>query len=324
VVVTGPTVSIIVVLYNSASELAGCLESIRDEVQSGWAELLLVDNASPDESLEIATALMPNSVVIRLAENLGFAGGVNVALSRASGRYLFLLNPDVAVPAGGLAELVQWMEALPQVGVLSPRINDADGNRVGVAQRFPSIGRVLLEMSRLHRLLPARVRSRVLLGAYWDGCDTTSVDWVPGTAMLARADVVKEVGPLSEKTFMYGEDMEWCWRMRRNGYLAAVGGGKPFIHQGAASAARTWGVSTYPWLVARGVFLACCEMYGRGPARAWAAVNGLALLLERYGRGRDESARSVSGAWARAYLQLALTGRLALPPEQQPLPASRT
>src|SRR5689334_20528875 len=101
-----PELTIVLVLFNSADGFAECLRSIRDDVRTGWAEAIAVDNASPDQSVQILSRELPEARLLALGENRGFAGGVNAALPKAHGRYWLLLNPDVLVPAAGLHTLV--------------------------------------------------------------------------------------------------------------------------------------------------------------------------------------------------------------------------
>src|SRR5437868_59908 len=102
-----PEVSITLVAYNSESCIGEALLSVRDEVQAGYAEAIVVDNASRDSSAEVAVRACPEAYIIRSTENRYFAGGCNLAWPHVRGRYWLLLNPDVTVPGGGLRELVE-------------------------------------------------------------------------------------------------------------------------------------------------------------------------------------------------------------------------
>ena len=117
-----PTVSIAVVLHNSAEHLEPCLASIAPAVRAGWAELIAVDNASPDQSAAVVRAQLPEATVITTDRNLGFAAGANCALRKATGELWLLFNPDVIVPDGGLRTLVDWMRAHPELGAASPEL----------------------------------------------------------------------------------------------------------------------------------------------------------------------------------------------------------
>ena len=299
--------SIVIVLYNSAAEIGTCLESVSSELASGWAELIVVDNASGDDGAEIVRTLVPGARVISQSRNLGFARGVNAALAAARGRYVLLLNPDVTAPSGGLRALVAWMDARPHLAAASPDIIDAHSRGSEAAARsFPAAWRTALELSRVHRLLPAGLRSRLLLGAYWDGRDTETADWVPGTAMLVRAAVIARVGMLSPTFFMYGEDIEWCWRMRRAGYRVGVHTGVSFVHRGSPSSTNAWGVAGRARRVILGCHAANVSMHGAAHARAIAAATAMALWLESRSPGRSAQQRANAAAAASQWLRLAL------------------
>jgi N-acetylglucosaminyl-diphospho-decaprenol L-rhamnosyltransferase len=301
-----PTLSIAIVLYNSAEGLEDCLRSIKDAVDSGWAEVIAVDNASPDESVEVVRREMPEAKLIRLAENRGFAAGVNAALGTASGRYWLLLNPDVRVPAGGLEALVEWMDARKSLWAVSPEIYGEDGHWESPGRAAPSIIRAALELSRLHRLLSKRLRGRVLRGPYWLGGDQLDVDWVPGTAMMVRPEAIRDVGLLCEELFMYGEDIEWCWRIRRAGGRIGVCASTRFVHATSASAMRSWGESEKERRIAVGIDAACRVMYGSVHARVLAGLTAAALALDAQSRGRSPAQRARARARARLWRELAV------------------
>jgi N-acetylglucosaminyl-diphospho-decaprenol L-rhamnosyltransferase len=288
-----PVVSITVVAYNSDHTLRACLDSVRADVASGLAELIVVDNASPDESAQIVAREHPEALLVRAAWNGGFASGSNLGWSKARGRYWLLLNPDVEVPAGGLASLLAWMDAHPRMGVASPELVDAEGVAGGSARRFPSIRRTLLEMSRLHRLLPGRVRARLFLGGYRPvGEDGLDADWVPATAMLVRRDAVEAAGTLAEDLPLYGEDTEWCARIGQAGFGVGVCASLRVPHRASASARRTLGDDERDRREAYGVHEADARMRGRWHARALLFVNTLALALESIVPGRPEPQRA--------------------------------
>lgn len=298
--------SVVIVLHNSAPELAGCLESITPAIESGWAEAILVDNASPDDSATVARRALPGAQVLTLAENRGFAAGVNAALPLCAGRYVLLLNPDVEVPEGGLEELVAWMEAHPGLVAASPELFEADAAWGTPGRALPAIWRLALRTSRIHRLLPRRLAGRLLRGSFWPGGDQLGVDWIPATAMIVRADAVAAAGPLREDLFMYGEDVEWCWRIRRNtGGQIGVCAQLRFTHQASASTRRTWGSDERGWMIDLGMDRACRLIYGERHARALAWATALSLAVDAGVPWRPAQKRSVSLAAARRWLAIA-------------------
>ena len=300
-----PKLTIVIVLHNSAGELVDCLRSVGPAIEAGWAELIAVNNASPDRSAEIVRRVLPRARLLTLEENRGFAAGTNVALSKASGSYWLLLNPDVVASTNGLETLVSWMDVHPAIAAASPELCGDDGDCESPGRATPSILRTLFELSRLHRLIPASTRARVLRGPYWLGGDQYDAGWVPGTAMIVRPEAAQRVGLLREDLFMYGEDIEWCWRLRRAGWRIGVCSAARFVHRGGSSARRSWGEHEHDRRIAAGVDEACRSMYGPAHARALAALTGLALRLDSYGPAREPARRVRARDGARIWAQLA-------------------
>jgi N-acetylglucosaminyl-diphospho-decaprenol L-rhamnosyltransferase len=288
---TRPELSIAIVLYNSGGPLGECLRSIRPELETGFAELIAVDNASPDESVPILRAELPGAQVVEMDGNRGFAAGVNAAAARARGRYWLLLNPDVRAPAGGLRRLVSWMDAHPALAVASPDLVDVDGRWEEPGRMLPSVGRTLLRLTRLHRVLPVGVRRRVFGAGYLTRDDQLNVGWVPGTAMIVRPAAASEVGPLREELFMYGEDLEWCWRMRRAGWRIGVCSGATFVHDTSSSVRMSFGSAEVPDRIAEGTDAACRLMYGARRAHVLAALTAVSFAVDARAPGKSPAQR---------------------------------
>lgn len=300
-----PVVSITVVVYNSDHCVRDCLRSVLPTVLEGIAELIVVDNASPDQSAWLVSEEFPEAKLMRCEFNRGFAGGCNLAWPHALGKYWFLLNPDVIVPSGELERLVQWMEEHPEVGAASPGLMDSTGYAASVARRFPSLRGSLLEMLRLHLLMPRARRAEVLLGSYWPNAkDHLNVDWVPGTAMIVRREAVESAGLLSERELMYGEDTEWCWRIRRAGWRIGVCGGLRFKHDEGQSAIRTWGETERRRRMWHGMYAACIQMRGSFYSRLLMATNAVALLIEAYHPRRKPGDRARASDDLRAHVEM--------------------
>jgi GT2 family glycosyltransferase len=300
--------TICIVLHNSIDGLDACLDSIRADCVDGWAEAVAIDNASPDESAALFRSRFPTATVVRSDRNLGFAGGVNLAWPYVGGRYWLLLNPDVVVPRGSLRRLMEWMEDHPQVGVSSPHLLGMEDRCGGTARRFPSIGLTLLELSRAHLLMSSGLRGRVLMGPYCTDAQEMDVDWVPGTAMFLRRLAVEKVGLLSTRFFMYGEDVEYCWRMRRGGWRVRLPADITVRHRGGASACRSWGAVAAHRRSTEGWYAACSAIRGRQYTRALIGLDWLALRIEAGLAWRSLEVRSA--ALDEARLRLSLWRRL--------------
>lgn len=280
-----PVVSVTIVLYNSEDHLRGCLDGIRADLQEGYAELIAVDNASPDDSARVVSREIPFATIIRSPVNRGFAAGCNLAWPRLRGRYWLLLNPDVLMAPGTVRALARWMDANPAVGAASPWLRDpATGDVRYPGQVFPSISRTVVELLRLHRLLPALVRGSFLQGAYVTGSQLAQggprPDWVPGAAMIVRREAVVSAGTLCDEFFLYGEDVEWCWRIRNHGWQIATCPDIFVTHYESASSRRTWRDDAVTPRIVAGFLASCQAMRGRRYARMFGLVTTLALAIE--------------------------------------------
>jgi len=218
------TVSIIIVTYNSAKVIGACLDSLAADCASGLAEAIVVDNASPDDSVRVVRENYPWATLIAGRENLGYSKGVNLGMQRARGRFLLVLNPDTVVRRGTLRRLIEFAEKTPDAGIIGPKLVFEDGTVQLSCRRFYTIRVLLMRRTPLGRLFP---RSRVItdhLMSDWDHGSDREVDWVLGACMMVRRDAVREVGLMDERFFLYFEDVDWCYRMKQRGlkvyYLA--------------------------------------------------------------------------------------------------------
>lgn len=273
-------ITVTVVLYNSDDLIESCLDSIASAATRGVASVIAVDNCSPDDSVKVIRASFPWVRIINAEINGGFAKGCNLAWNEVNGPYWLLLNPDASfISETGLEELVEWMNEHSDVGVASPDIVDNEGTSNFPARRFPSILRLYLESSRLHKLLPTKWRARLLMGIYASPQDTVDADWVPGTAMIVRTTAVKEVGLLSEDFFMYGEDIEWCWRFRKHGWKVGYCSEVSVRHGDSTSSVKSWGGEEKERRMIHGIFEAVKRMNGKVYAFAlWASLAMLARI----------------------------------------------
>lgn len=171
----------------------------------------MVDNGSADGSPEMVRAQFPTVRLIANCENLGFGRASNQGVAAATGRYVLLLNSDAVLCPGAIDRLLAALRANPGVGLVGPRLLNADGSVQRSARRFPTPAVLLLEQLSLARLLPV---------ARSDGPrrpDSLPVDWLLGACMLGRRDLLRALGPFDPSFFMYGEDIDLCFRLRATG-----------------------------------------------------------------------------------------------------------
>jgi GT2 family glycosyltransferase len=228
--------SVVIVNWNTAQLTLRCLEALQRALPSELdAEVLVVDNASTDGSAERIAAAFPEVRLIRRAENGGFARANNEAFARARGAYCFLLNSDTEALPGSTAALLAYLKSHPRCGLVAPRLINGDGSLQYSCWRFPRWDTAALESLYLYRCFSAGRAGERLLGGYWDHGRARPVDWVMGAAMLVRREVLEATGGFDEGYFMFGEDMEWCWRIRRKGWSIDYEPAAGVVHLGGQS-----------------------------------------------------------------------------------------
>jgi GT2 family glycosyltransferase len=275
-----PDVTVTVVSWNTRELLRACLQSLSDGVSRSRVEVHLVDNASSDGSIEMVLADFQEVRVFPNSQNLGFARANNQSWREAEGRYWMLLNPDTEVRPGAIDALVSFMDSHPQAGLATARLVNLDGTPQYCAQPTPTIGRTLLEASRLHRFLPASTRGSTLLSTYWTYDKPMKIGWTWGTALIARREAVETVGPLCDDFFMYGEDLEWCLRMADHGWEIWFCPEAEVLHHGGQSSAQQWSESSRACKVWDGFYQALARRRSRIYVRALRAATLGALGAE--------------------------------------------
>ncbi len=231
-------VSVVVVNWNggdSVIQMLGALDAALDDGQT--FEVFLVDNASMDGSAQEAEHRFSRLRVLHSERNLGFGAANNLVFSRTGGRYVLIMNPDVLASQVALEALLAFMETHPQAGTCGPRIVEADGRTLSpwCARRDPRPLDVFFEYSYLYRLFPrSRLFARYTMGD-WDHANDRQVDALTGACMLVRREVIEQVGGFDEQFFMYGEDLDWCRRMRQRGWQVWFVSSATVQHSGAHS-----------------------------------------------------------------------------------------
>ena len=227
-------VSVIIVSWNAREYLLKCLDSLANP--AGYTqEILVVDNASTDGSCEAVERQFPEVQLIRNAENVGFARGNNIAIRKAKGRYLALINSDVVVLDDCLPRLLQFMEENPRAGLVGPRILNPDRTLQARCRHFPTVWNNLCQIVGLSRLFPKCPFVSESFMRYWAHDDIRKVDVITGCFWFARREAVDAVGLLDEGFFFYGEDVDWCKRFHDAGWDVVFYPHAEAIHFGGAS-----------------------------------------------------------------------------------------
>lgn len=229
--------SVIIVNWNVREMLRECLKSLEQYHGALSLEIIVVDSASSDASAEMVAAEFPDVKLLAQSENVGFVGGNNLGLASAQGRYLLLLNPDTRVHHHALAKMIAYMEDHPQVGILGPHTLNGDGTHQSTRRRFPTLFTAAFESTWLQALVP-----KILLERFYmrDAADDSivQVDWVQGSALLARREVYEQIGGLDPAYVMFFEEVDWCKRAKLAGWEAIYLGEAHITHYGGGSTAQ--------------------------------------------------------------------------------------
>ena len=220
-------VSIIIVNYNTFQVTCNCIQSVIRHTSGVNYEIILVDNASPNDDPDQFKAKFPSIILIKSLENGGFARGNNQGLAVAKGDVILLLNSDTLLTEDSISNAAQHLSAHQDLGALTVRLVYPDGKLQHTARRFRSIRNELMDLARpILKLLPYRTTADLMLNQYFKGDYDTYADWVSGAFMMFRASLLDQLPgrKLDERFFMYGEDQLWCYQFSqlgfRNYYLA--------------------------------------------------------------------------------------------------------
>lgn len=213
-------VSAIVVSWNVADYLRRCLESLRAEASLGAlsCEVIVVDNASTDGTVDVLRSSFPEVRLLENRENQGFTRANNQGMAVASGTYLLLINPDAELLPGSLGAMVGYLDGHPDVGVLGPQLLNTDGSHQSSRRRFPTLATAFVESTVLQGYFP---NARVLRRYYCLDLPPDrpqEVDWLVGACLLVRRRAVEQVGVFDEQFFMYSEELDWSYRMKKAGW----------------------------------------------------------------------------------------------------------
>lgn len=219
-------ISLVILNYKQKGLVKQCVKGIVASRPQLEYEIIVVDNASHDGVIEEVNALFadttlgnqPTIKTIQAETNAGMGAGNNIGMHAARGRYIFVLNPDVAVVPESLEKMVAYMDAHDDIGILGPRLINPDGSIQESCRRFPSAMVPLYRRTALGKLPFARKTLAHHLMADIDHTKTQAVDWLFGAALLIRASALDSVGYFDERFFLYFEDLDLCRRFWEKRY----------------------------------------------------------------------------------------------------------
>jgi N-acetylglucosaminyl-diphospho-decaprenol L-rhamnosyltransferase len=241
--------SIIIVNWNGGDLLRRCVETIVSSAPAVTYEIVIIDNASEDDSLaqlrasETAASMISCEQlrIFQNSENRGFGAANNQAFELTTSPFVFLLNLDTEVPAGTIDKLIRKLSSDEKIGACGPRILNADGSlQVSVFFNPPCVWHTVISQLWLYHLLPRRVRGELLLGWHWSHDRERTVPMLGGAAIMARREMIEEVGGFDERFHMYSEDSEWCWRITKSDWRLVFVPEAILLHHGAQSSNKRW------------------------------------------------------------------------------------
>jgi len=210
--------SIIIVNYNSGALTHSCIESLYREGLPKQSEIIVVDNASRDDSVPFLRADFPEITLIANDTNAGLAAAVNQALGQAKGDYYLMLNPDIVVLPGAVEALLAFMDEHGDVGLAGGKLLSPSGKLQSSAFRFYTPMTVLYRRTFLGKTpWGKRAVARFLMKDFGH-IKERNVEWLMGSCYCLRARAVSEVGGMDERFFLYFEDVDWCRRFWEKGW----------------------------------------------------------------------------------------------------------
>ena len=302
-----PQVSIIIVAHNSQSVLMGCLRSIRRILDRSECEVIIVDNASTDDTIRLVTEQFPQFKLVRSSRNLGFAGGLNLGFKEAAGKYYLVLNPDTIITPSAIPTLLTFLEKNPKAGVAGATLTYPNGSAQDSTFDFPSLPRELLNyLPELKTLLRPRQMAAAIhriMGIFGNKGDNKvpyRVECVSGAALLVRSDIVKQLDGFDEGFFLYHEERDFCHRVWNEGREVWTVPQAQVIHLDAHGTGyrrnRLPSMPVLGWRVA-GMDRLWWKHRGRGMHRLWRMqtrcllrLRIIAILLSLPFRGERKSA----------------------------------
>ncbi len=211
--------SIIIVNWNVKELLKKCLKSIFGTLVNLDFEVIVVDNNSSDGSVNMIKKKFPAVKLIINNKNVGFSKANNQAIKKSNSPYTLLLNPDTIIHLDALEILANFLDEHKDVAVVGPKVLNEDGSiQHECARHFPTPLSEFFVLTGLYKKFPKNKWFGYYLMNYWDHNDAREVDCISGSCMMIRKDILDKIGLLDEKFFMYGEDVDLCYRIKQVDY----------------------------------------------------------------------------------------------------------
>ncbi len=233
-----PKLTIIIVSYNTRKLIRRCLQSLLAFPPGCEHEVRVVDNASRDGSVAMLHKEFPRVKVLANKHNLGYAAAVNQGIELSQAEYVLVLNPDIVLREGSIDRMVQFMDAHPDAGLAGAKLVNTDGTLQHSCRGFYTPATLVMRRTILGRLFPRHPVIRRHLMLDYDHREARSVDWVIGACMMVRRRAIEDVGGMDERFFLYFEDVDWCFRMSRQGWKVYYVPESEMVHEHQRESAK--------------------------------------------------------------------------------------
>ena len=285
--------SVVIVTWHSAADLPPLLVSLAGVLTAG-AELVVVENASGDAAPAITRTLAPAATVIVNGENRGFAAAANQGLAASRGAFVLFLNPDTVAAPDTVPRALASIAAEPSIGILGCRTVNEDGTPQPTVDRFHTLGGLMVHALAAGRFLGTRPRGYVPEA-------TGDVDWVHGSFLLCRREVLEALGGFDEAYEMYGEDLDLCHRVRAQGFRVVYLAEATIMHRGNRSGVLRYGAAR-DVAALRGTLRFFRRRRGVAAERAFRLLAGTSFVVKALANGIRGLGRGGEHARARARL----------------------
>lgn len=231
--------SIVIVNYNTKKLTLECIKSIYTANILHDFEVIVVDNASSDDSVSAIKKLFPAVRIIKNQENVGFSKANNQAIYISNARYVLLLNSDTIVEKDTLSTIVEFMDVNQDIGAVGCEVNLPDGTLDKACHRgFPTPEASFYYMMGLAQKYPTSPKYNSYHKSYLNMIEVHDIDCLVGAFMMVRKEVIEQVGLLDEEFFMYGEDIDWCFRIKEAGWRIVYNPTVSIVHYKGASSRK--------------------------------------------------------------------------------------
>ncbi len=271
--------SIIIVNWNSAEYTRKCIATVRAFTHDIASEIIVVDNASTDDSL-LALEQIAGIRLIKSSRNVGFAKANNIAAEASSGRILLFLNPDTELTGPAINCMYGALTLSPTIGIVGCKLLNSDGSvQTSCVQPFPTILNQFADVEKLKQCFP-RLRLWGTQALHSEASDIpVPVEIVSGACLMIRRDVFEEVAGFSTRYFMYGEDMDLCYKVRQAGLHVAYVSAAAIVHHGGQSSKHNPDPGFGDVLTRRAIWMFLQQTRGRLYGHAYRAAMGIAALI---------------------------------------------